>query len=160
MQKQKPYEILRSMGLLYWAMLLGLVMLVALSAWFVNHSGAALGNDPQSQYIVNTVLIFLLIAIAPLSYIVPQRMIAAIDRTLPLEDKLLRYKLPVLIRYFLLNMAGSLIAVGFMLSGNTNLMYLQAIVMLFFLVYKPSPFKVASDLDLNEQERQKLMPEN
>ena len=159
MQEKHPKDLLRNLSFFYWVMLLSLVTFIVASAIYINKLGPALGIDPQAHYIVNITVILLIIVIAPISYILPQKMIAAIDRSLPLEEKLIRYRLPLFVRYFFMDTAGFSIAVGFILTGNTNLILMQAIVMLFFIIYKPTPFKIAADLELNDNEKQKLMSE-
>ncbi len=158
MQKQSPKEILRGISFVYWAMLLGLVTFIVATSLFISHTETAPVTDPESVYIIKTVLIILLLGLVPLSYIFPQKQIAKIDKTLPLEQKLIFYRVAAFIRFALMNAAGILTALGFLLTGATNLIYLQAIILLFFIIYKPGPFKIASDLELDENEKQQIMP--
>ncbi|MBW6479569.1 MAG: hypothetical protein K0B37_09085 [Bacteroidales bacterium] len=159
MKEQKPRDIIRSISFLYWAMLLGLVTFIVVASLFVSNVGEVIISDPHTAFILKTVLILILIVIAPISYLVPQRQINRIEKDQKLAAKLVAYHLASLIRFALMNSAGIIIALGFMLTANTNLIFLQAVVILFFLIYKPSPFKIASDLDLSEKERQQIMPE-
>ncbi|TVQ87833.1 MAG: hypothetical protein EA393_09910 [Bacteroidetes bacterium] len=159
MQEQKPRDIIRNISFIYWAMLLGLVTFIVVTSLFVSNVGEVIISDPQTAFILKTVLILTLIVIAPISYLVPQRKINRIKKDQKLNVKLAAYHMASLIRFVLMNSAGILIALGFMLTANTNLIFLQAVVILFFLIYKPSPFKIASDMDLDEKERQQIMPE-
>jgi hypothetical protein len=159
MKEQKPRDIIRSISFLYWAMLLGLVTFIVVTSLFVSNVGEIIISDPHTAFILKTVLILILIAIAPISYLVPQRQINRIEKDQKLTAKLAAYHRASLIRFALMNSSGILIALGFMLTANTNLIFLQAVVILFFLIYKPSPFKIASDLELDEKERQQIMPE-
>lgn len=159
MQEIKPRKIIRNISFLYWANLLGLVTFIVITSLYVSNVGKAIITDPQQDYILKTVLILLLIVIAPISYLVPQNKIKKIAKDQKLVIKLATYQSASLIRFILMSMAGILVALGFMLTANTNIIFLQAVVILFFLIYKPSPFKIASDLELEEKERQQIMPE-
>lgn len=159
MKEQKPRDIIRNISFIYWAMLLGLVTFIVVTSLFVSNVGEVIISDPHTAYILKTVLIFILIVIAPISYLLPQKQINNIDKEQKLTVKLAAYHTASLIRFALMNSAGIFIALGFMLTANTNLIFLQAVVILFFLIYKPSPFKIASDLELDQNERQQIMPE-
>lgn len=151
-----PQSIIKTMSLIYWGLFLSLIAMIGLSAFFVSNIGPFIEDSKQSSYIVSIVMIFLLITLAPMSFIIPQRMIAAIDPLLPLIKKLGIYQSATLIRFVLMDFAGILIAVGFMATGEMHMIYMQLIVLLFFLIFKPSPFKIASDLSLDENEKDQL----
>ncbi len=159
MEEQKPRDIIRKISFLYWAMLLGLVTFIVVTSLFVSNVREVIISDPHTAFILKTVLIFILIVIAPISYLLPQRQINRIEKDQKLTAKLAEYHTASLARYMLMNSAGILIALGFMLTANTNLIFLQAVVLLFFIIYKPTPFKIASDLELDKKERQQIMPE-
>lgn len=154
-QDIKP--ILRNIAVVYWIMFLSLVTYIVASALIVSNTDIVLIKDMQTAHLVNTILIFALILLAPFSYIVPQKMIGAIGQVLSLPDKLLKYRKPMFVRFITLNTAGLMIAVGFFLTATLYLIYLQMVVMLFFIIYKPSRFKIASDLKLNNREKEQLM---
>jgi hypothetical protein len=159
MERQKPRDLIRNISFAYWAMLLGLVTFIVVTSLFVSNVGETVITDPQTVFIIKTTLIFILIVIAPVSYLIPQKQINNIDKSLKLIEKLRLYYTASIIRFVAMNMAGIAIAVGFMLTANTNIIFLQAVVLLFFLIYKPTPFKIASDLELDEKEKQEIMPE-
>ncbi len=159
MRPHRIKAILKSISFLYWFMLLSLVTFIIVSSVYVSNMGFLLLPDLQTFYIVNIFLILILIVLAPVSYIVPQRHISTIDRALPLDERLLLYRTAMFIRFLTMTVAGIFVALGFMLTGQTNLIFIQVIVLLFYFIYKPSPFKIASDLDLNEKEKQQLMPD-
>lgn len=150
-------DIVRSISFIYMAMFLTLITYIVLSSLYISNIGSLLDFDPQLYYIIQVVLILLLIVLAPVSYAIPQRMITRMDHTMDLENKLLAYRSAIMIRYIALNIAGMLVAVAFLLTGNTNLILVQAIVLLFFVIYKPSPFRIAADLNLNDAEKQQLL---
>jgi hypothetical protein len=156
MQQQSIKDILRSITIFYWALFLSSVAVVVGAALLVSNQSEFVQDDPAFNTIVSTALMFLLIIHAPISYIIPQKMISRIDRILPLEQKLTQYRTALLIRFAAMNSASFLIAMAFVVTGNINLMYLQVIVMLFFLAYKPGVLKIVVDLDLDDAERNRL----
>ncbi len=154
-QDIKP--ILRGIATFYWLMFLSLVSYIVASALLVSNTDMVLIENLRHAHILNAFVIFTLIVLAPVSYLVPQKMIGRIGQDRSLTDKLLLYRKPMLIRFAAMNAAGLLIALGFLLTATPNLIYLQVVVMLFFIIYKPSRFKIASDLALNEREKEQLM---
>jgi hypothetical protein len=150
-------DIMGNISFIYMAMFLTLITYIVLSSLYISNVGPLLDFDPQLYYIIQVTLILLLIVLAPVSYAIPQRMINRMDITMDLENKLLAYRSAIMIRYIALNIAGLLVALAFLLTGNTNLILVQAIVLLFFIIYKPSPFRIAADLNLNDEEKQQLL---
>ncbi len=157
MEDRNIKVILRSIALLYWGMFLSLIVYILVSSIYVSNAGAVGNLDPQINYIIATLLIFSLIVLAPVSYLLPQRQIAKIDSGLFLAEKLLFYRKAMFVRFLTMNAAGFLVALGFLITGSTNFILVEVIVLLFFIIYKPSPFKIAADLELNEREKEKLM---
>jgi hypothetical protein len=156
MKPEQNKEILRSINIIYWAVFLSAVMFIVISAIYVNNAGTLPDSDPQRNYIINAVLFFILIVLAPVSYAIPQRLIKKIDKNLTLPGKLLAYRRATLIRLVAMETAAITIALGFMATANTSLMYAQVIVLLFFMIYKPTAFKIAADLELTPDERKLL----
>ncbi len=156
MSDQNIRVILRSIGFLYWFLFLSNVSIIVISAWYVSSIGTLLTPDPQTDYIIFLSVIVLLILLAPVSYLIPQRKINRIPKDQRLFFKLTSYRQALMIRFAAMNSAGFITAMGFILQGNTNLMYLQVIVILFFIIYRPTPFKIAADLDLEDEEEKKF----
>ena len=151
-----PQSFVKRLSLIYWALFLSLIAMIGLSAFFVSNFGPFIEDSKQSSYIVSIVMILLLIILAPLSFWIPQKMITSIEPSLPLIKKLGSYQAATIIRFALMDFAGVLIALGFMATGEMHMIYIQLIVLLFFLIFKPSPFKITSDLSLDENEKNEL----
>lgn len=150
-------RVLKSIAIIYLVTFASFATYIVTSTIFVSKAGTLLQPDQQDIYMITTVLILILIGHAPISYLWPEKLIKNIDPALTLPGKLVAYRTAMFIRYMTMNSAGLLISITFMATGNTNQMYLQAIVLLFFLLYKPSPYKIAADLDLNEGDKQKII---
>jgi hypothetical protein len=150
-------RVLKSISTIYLITFLSFATYVVISTIFVSKIGTLIQPDRQDIYTITTVLILILIGHAPISYLWPEKLIRNIDPALTLPGKLVAYRTAMFIRYMTMNSAGLLISITYMATGNANQMYLQAIVLLFFLMYKPSPIKIAADLDLNEGDKQKII---
>jgi hypothetical protein len=107
-------------------------------------------------FIVKTFVILLVIMMIPFSFIFPQRMIAGIRTDASLIQKLLTYRMALLIRHGSLNIAGSLLLIAFFQIVDTNLLILLSIILLVFIISRPTIFKIAQDLQLSPQEKEKL----
>jgi hypothetical protein len=157
MRESTIKTILNTITQQYRIMFFSLIIYIVAGSLYASNVGAVLENDPHMSYIITIILTFLIIILAPVSYLVPQKQIARIDPMAELNDKLEHYRKAMFIRYLAMNLAGLFIAVGFALTANTNLIMALAIILLFFIIFKPSPFKIAADLALGEDEKQKLL---
>lgn len=157
MQEPTVKKVLGSIAVIYWAMFLSLVSYIVISSVYVSNRGPLFPMDPQMGYIITVVVSLLVIVLAPASYIISQNLIKKIDPMLVLEGKLLSYRTALFIRYIVMDLVGLLISLAFLATGNTNLILALAAVLLFFIIFKPTPFKIASDLDLDETDRQRIM---
>jgi DMSO/TMAO reductase YedYZ heme-binding membrane subunit len=157
MQEPTIKEVLNTNTTQYRILFFSLIFYIVASSLYVSNVGAVMENDPQMSYIVTMILTFLILILAPVSYLVPQKQIARIDPLALLADKLVLYRKAMFLRYLAMNLAGLFIAIGFAATANTNLILGLAIILLFFIIFKPSPFKIALDLALGDEEKQKLM---
>jgi hypothetical protein len=159
-QAQTPKEILRSIHLIYWVFFLTLVGFIFVISRFIDHGqDAPLAHNPEAMLVMKSVFLVIALALIPLSYVLAHKQIAAINRQLSLTEKLSRYRLAVLTRYSLLDMAGILPGIGFLFTADMHLVMVQAIVLLSFLLFRATPFKIANDLELSQEERALLEKE-
>ncbi len=154
-----PKSILREIKILHLVLFMSLILFTFIMVYILQTSGGLHEFDKQMEFIIKTLVIFTVVLIIPLSFILPQRIISRIKANLPLIPKLLQYRTALIIRFATLNFAGSLVAISFFIIADTNLMFLQAIVLLVFFIFKPSAFKIAQDLNLGPDEKRHLMPE-
>lgn len=158
MEKTEIKNQLRSIYIVYWAMFIGVVLFTFVAGFLVSDMGGFLEADQQLAYVLYLVLILSLAVLIPFSYWFPQKMIKALRGVQkPLVQKLSMYRSASVIRFALLNSAGVMVAIWFLLLGNVQLFYIQVIILLIFIMFKPSSFKIAADLELDEAESEKLI---
>ncbi len=68
---------------------------------------------------------------------------------------MLYYK-ALLIRFALLASGIIIISLVFCFTADTNLVYIAAMGLVFFLIGKPNPFKISSDMELPDEEKKQL----
>jgi hypothetical protein len=158
MEAHTTRSIIKAINLTYWVMFISLIFFLLIIVYVIHTTGRGLNTnyDTGVAFIVKTFVIMLVIMMIPFSFIFPQRMIAGIKPEASLIQKLLTYRMALLIRHGALNMAGSLILIAFFLIVDTNLLILLSIILLVFFISRPTIFKLAQDLQLNPQEKDKL----
>jgi hypothetical protein len=152
----KIKEILRSINLIYWAIFLGMVMFIVISAIYVSNMGPLVESDMNMHWKISSIMMISLIIIGPFSWIIPNKLIRRIDPNLELTGKLVAWRTAMLIRLSIMETAGVIVCLGFMATGNTDLILILAMVMLFFMIYKPNTYRIAADLGLTPEEKQLL----
>lgn len=158
MEKTEIKNQIKTIYILYWAMFLSVVLLTFLAGFIVSSQEPFLETDQQTAYIFYLILVVILAINIPLSYLLPQKMIRGIRGIQkPLVRRLSMYRTAMIVRFAVLNSAGFLVAIWFMFFGNVHLFYVQVIILLIFLMYKPSPFKIAVDLELDDRESEMLI---
>jgi hypothetical protein len=152
-----PRDVLRSISMLYRTMFLALITFVVITAIMTGDVDQPGSHPSSTEQLLKTIMYLMVIVIIPVSFMYPQRLIARIDPSLHLSGKLLAYRQAIFIRFSALTTAGVLIALGFLLLKDSSFMVIQAIVLVAFIIFKPTSFKIAADLQLNDKEKQQLL---
>ncbi len=157
MDNQKPANQLRFLNRLYSIIFFSYIIFLILSSLVVSNAGPLLQEDPGLFTIIKSIAIGFPIILIPIAYTWPQRKIKAIDESSPLEEKMIFYRKALSLRLLLILVVALAVSFIFMLIGDTNLIMVLAIVLLFLVLSRPTPFKVATDLGLSDQEKLELM---
>ncbi len=147
----------RTLNIIYGALFLGLIVFLVVASLLVSNAGFLLAPDPGLFSILKGVAIGFTILMLPLAWGLPQKMITRIDPALSLEERMIKYQHALILRLAMAEGTGLLATTIFMLTGDTNLMLVLAIILLFYIMSRPTVFKVAADLKLSEQEKQQLI---
>jgi hypothetical protein len=86
-------------------------------------------------------------------YIVFKMMVRKINTSVELKEKLPKYQVAVIVRSALLELPGLLAAVAALLTGEMYFLLVSLVVILLFLIVRPTPFRIAEDLNLSAAER-------
>lgn len=143
----------RALGILFFSMLMGQVIF-ALLAYYMNASGTmivAVLADNGKNILVAIAGLALLLAIG--SFIFYRKKItAAKESAQTVQGKLDVYRSANIIRWALLEAPVLLAIIAFMLSGNKDILFVIAAMLLLFISTKPSVAKAAAALSLSEEE--------
>lgn len=160
MQNNDPKTILKNLSLIYGALFLGMLLFLVIASLVVSNSGALGNNDQQTNQILKWVVIALSVGGIPLAFAVPQKMIKSIDKSLSLTEKLKKYQQALIIRFAITEGSALLTTFAFLFTGDTDLILLLAIILLFYIISRPNPFKAATDLELSQAEKARLYGSN
>lgn len=160
MENKTPYQIQRLINITYSAFFFFVILVILISSVIVNNYGTITRADKELAEMLKYISFLSFLIHVPLAYIMPQRAIKKIDKELTLKEKLILYHKAVFLRFAILSSAVIFISVIFCIIADTNLVYVAAMGLVFFLIGKPNPFKTASDLGLSDEEKQQLFGGN
>jgi hypothetical protein len=151
-----PKAIFKSINLVYGTLFLGMIIFLVIASLLVSNSGPLIAEDPLLTQIFKLIVIGFTVVIIPIAYSFPHRLIKKIDVESPLSEKLSKYQQALTIRFALTEGVGIMTSIFFLLTGDTDLIMVLAIILLFYILSRPSPFKAGTDLDLSEIEKKQL----
>lgn len=157
LEKRSPKEIFKIINLIYKAFFAGMIAFLVIASLMVSKSGALVPEDPLMLQILKIIAIGLAVVFIPVAYSIPQRMIRKIGKELSFEEKLAKYQSALIIRFALTEGVAIMATLFFWLTADNDLLMVFAIILLFYIISRPTPFKAATDLELSEMEKNELM---
>jgi hypothetical protein len=143
---------------IYGILFLFIIVLLVAASLIVSNLGHFLAETNNSiAYILKAIAIGITIVAIPVAWSYPQKLIKQINAGIPLEEKLVKYQNALLIRFVLAVFAASSVSAMFLFTGDTDLMLVLAIILLFSILSRPTTFKVAGDLNLDDEEKKQLL---
>ncbi len=158
MKNNSPLKTYKSIMKTYGIIFIAIIVCIVSVSIYVSNLGTIIEIKTSHAFIMQLTAITLTIALLPLGYISSQKIIKNINPALSLTEKLMPYRNALSLRFLSILTAAFLVNIFFLFTGNTNLIFILAIILLFYLINKPNPFKISDDLNLKEEEKQKLMP--
>lgn len=73
-----------------------------------------------------------------------------------LREKLIFYRTALLTRYMIIEMASFIAIVAYLLSGDYSLLAMVGVMIIIFIVYRPTISSTIKDLELNKEEIQNI----
>ncbi len=144
-------SVLTAMNLIYFSLIMVMTMFGAI-VFFLNASGG-LTPDPD----LSNTFRYLLFALLPIGlgagYFIFKQWMKAINPSLSLREKLMKYQTAVLIRSGCFEMPGLVGAVAALITGDLSFLLFTAIVLVLFLILRPSIYTITTDLNLSQNER-------
>lgn len=146
-QQQNSIKLLQT---IHWAFI-GSLALLAVISWFMPIA-------PNLD--LNNVLKFILIGLSLPAYFagnyVRKNIINKINDDAPLDEKLSQYQKATIIQWAAIDLPATFAGISFLLTRNTLYLIILAVFMLLLYMLKPSKERIASDLELTEQEKNQL----
>ena len=156
-QQDQARNHFHGLGRLYGRLFLLLIAALVLSSLLISNIGPLLTYDPGVYAAMKTASIAVGAILLAIAYISPQRQIRQIDQSASLAEKIELFRQAVIMRLLLITGAGVFTCLFFVLIADTDLILLLAIIIIFLVLARPTPFKTAGDLKLNEEEKNTLM---
>lgn len=156
-EQRSAKEIFKSITMVYRLLFLGMMVFLVIASLLVSKSGGFITDDPLMEQILKMIAIGLAVVIIPIAFSFPQKLIRKISKELSLEEKLSRYQSALIIRFALTEGIAIMAIVFFLLTADNDLLMLFAIILLFYIISRPTPFKAATDLELSEIEKHELL---
>jgi O-antigen/teichoic acid export membrane protein len=150
-------NIFKTINLVYKAFFLGMIVFLVTASLLVSNAGGIIEDDPLMAQTLKIIAIGMAVVLIPVAYSIPQKLIRKISKELSLEEKLTRYQSALIIRFALTEGLGILATIFFLLTADNDFLMLFAIILLFYIISRPTPFKAATDLELSEIEKHELM---
>ncbi len=145
------------MNRLYGQLFLFLIAALVFSSLLISNIGPLLIYNPGVYAAIKTASIAVGAILMVIAYVTPQRQIREIDPSASLAEKIELFRQAVILRLLLITGAGAFTCLFFILIADTDLILLLAIIIIFLVLARPTPFKTAGDLKLNDEEKNTLM---
>lgn len=154
-RKIKSKEYFRTINLIYGAQLVAIIVL-AMVAYFLIQQGS-LGPENNSLALSFQKVIMVVI---PLSlgagYFLFRIFIRSLRPEMPLTYKMKRYFTANLIRTAFLEIPGILVSVAALITAHQLFLYIVPLILVLFVLFRPTRSVIAQELNLNANERAKL----
>ncbi len=158
MREEDAVTHFRSMNKAYGIVFLLLILLLLFSSIMVSNYGALLLHDPALFANLKAAAFALTAVFLVIAYAYPQKQIRKMSKeSTTLTGKIREYRKAILNRLVLIVAAGFTTCLFFLLTADNNLILVLAIIIIFLILARPTPFKTAADLKLNDQEKNTLM---
>jgi hypothetical protein len=144
-------SVLTALNMIYFS-LISMMGLFALIVLYITASGE-ITPDPQLTLIFRYVLFALLPIGVGAGYFIFKQWMQAIHSSLSLREKLMKYQTAVLIRSGCFEMPGLFGAVAALITGDISFLLFTAIVIVLFLLLRPSVYTITTDMNLTQRER-------
>ena len=142
---------------LYGVLFASLIIMLLFASIMVSNYGSLLTPNEALFATLKSIAIAVGAIFLVVAYLYPQRLIRKIDSNLTLAEKIAMYRKPIGLRLILVTDAGIVSSIVFLLTADTNLMLVLTIILIFFILARPTPFKIAADLNLSEEEKNFLL---
>jgi hypothetical protein len=150
--KQTPGEYFKMITVLHYAMLMGQVIF-GIVAFYIVSGGQIAENGSQLNDTFRVIVPLMIMGGLTASWYFTRTRIEAMPAKSGLIEKLVQYRTVFIIKLALLEAPSLLAIVAFLLTGNFLYLALAGLVILVFVINRPTKFKIANELKLDQEER-------
>ena len=141
-------KVLKELTRTYYSLLAVILLALLACSLISNQVGPLMGQDPQTLYAAKLILYLIVATGLFVALYFPARFIKNLNKETTVDEKLKAYKKAQVLRFMFFGVTSLTVSAFFLLTADSNIILVQAIVLLFMIVYKPSAFKLKSDLSL------------
>lgn len=146
-------EYLKKLSIIFLTFL-GTLVFLAASALFIQFSGSNnLVMDKKEAYIYYLIPVVFNLILLPLAFFLYKYLLKRISIEQTTLRKLQQYFSMSLLRMVLIQGAGTMSLIFFMVSGNKNLLLFFMMALLFLLIARPSKVKMLEDIPFTDKEQ-------
>lgn len=149
-------SVLTALNLIYFS-LVSVMASFGLIVLYLNYSG---GLTAEADLDFTLLLRYVLFALLPLGigmgYFIFKQILAQLNATMTLKDKLFKYQNALLIRSACFELPGLMGSVAALITGDNSFLLFTGIVVVLFLLVRPTLYTLTSDLNLSAGERKIL----
>ena len=156
-QVKNSQDYFTMLNLIYFSLVGGLIIFSALLA-FLNYSQELPESQPVGVF-VYLVPVTSILAILGSIYI-PKYKLPGIDSKKDLKEKLSYYQSLLIIRWALLEGGALFALVSFMLTGYFMFGGFALLLTLYLILQKPSRYKLLQDINLSDEDRNRIIDSN
>lgn len=144
-------SVLTALNMIYFSLIMMMTLFGAV-VFFLTLSGT-MTQDPELALMLRYVLFALLPIGLGAGYFIFKQWMNAISPALSLREKLMKYQTAVLIRSGCFEMPGLFGAVATLITGDLSFLLFTAIVIVLFLLLRPTIYTITTDMNLSQKER-------
>ena len=144
-------SVVSALNMIYFSLIMMMTLFGAV-VFFLTTSGD-ITQDPELALILRYVLFVLLPIGVGAGYFIFKQWMNTISTALSLREKLMKYQTAVLIRSGCFEMPGLFGAVATLITGDLSFLLFTAIVIILFLLLRPTLYTITTDMNLSQKER-------
>jgi hypothetical protein len=146
-------SVLTALNLIYFS-LVSVMASFGLIVLYLNYSESlSTDADPEFTLLLRYVLFALLPIGIGAGYFIFKQTLAPINSSMTLKEKLFKYQTALLIRSACFELPGLMGSVAALITGENSFLLFTAIVVVLFLLVRPTLYTLTSDLNLSAIER-------
>lgn len=146
-------SVLTTLNLIYFS-LVSVMASFGLIVLYLNYAGSLVTEaDPGLTLLLRYVLFALLPIGIGMGYFIFKQSLAPINASMSLKEKLFKYQNSLLIRSACFELPGLMGSVAALITGDNSFLLFTAIVVVLFLLVRPTLYTLTSDLNLSASER-------